>query len=154
MNKKETIFPMMPDEVDAVYTLGTLTPEFQTGTSAPQMYSKEALLRAINDRDHIMIVALDGEQLIGFCMTAIDTALRDAEIHTLVVKPEYQGKGIGTWLLEETLWRLGFRSNDVNRVVSFVQETNVEMQEFMRRHGFQKGTKFYPMELMLPRGTE
>ncbi len=141
---------MMPTMVDEVYELGISSPQLQTGTEAPQMYSKEALLRAIKDPDHIMLVAVDKDKLVGFSITGIDKALRDAEIHEFVVRAEYRRTGIGNQLLEETLRTLE-ETTEVNHVVSHVQIDNSTMKEFLQKRNFQRGGDFTWMEVMLPR---
>lgn len=145
-----SIHRMMSDQVDEVYNLGIQTPQLGTGTETPQMYSKEALQRAINDPDHILLVAVENRKVIGFSITGIDNALRDAEMHELSVAEQYRQSGIGSQLVEETL-RILEETTDVNHVVGHVQVENVQMQKFLQDRNFLKGRNFTWMEIMLPR---
>jgi ribosomal protein S18 acetylase RimI-like enzyme len=76
------------------------------------------------------IAVYDGDRLIGFVDTT-SNGVTDAYIQDLIVHPDYQGKGIGTELM--------------NRVISYLKERNIfmisvlfeeKLKPFYARFGF------------------
>lgn len=56
------------------------------------------------------IIVYDGEKLIGYIDT-VSNGVTDAYIQDLMVHPEYQGKGIGTELMNRTIAYLKEKKN-------------------------------------------
>ncbi|WP_199715035.1 GNAT family N-acetyltransferase [Acutalibacter sp. 1XD8-33] len=56
-------------------------------------------------RDYLQIACYDGERLIGF-LDVVSNGVTDAYIQDVMVHPEYQGKGIGTELMNRAIQRL------------------------------------------------
>lgn len=79
------------------------------------------------------ISVYDGEKLIGYVDT-VSNGVTDAYIQDLMVHPEYQGRGIGTELMNRTIAYLKERKI---YMISVVFEE--KLQPFYKRFGF------YPM---------
>ncbi|MFV0496032.1 ribosomal protein S18-alanine N-acetyltransferase [Mycobacterium sp.] len=103
----------MINPVGAPVTLGPLT-----CTDADRCAQLEALLfegddpwpadafqRELASKTHHYVGARRGATLVGYAGIARlgRVAPFEYEVHTLGVDPEYQGRGIGRWLLEELL---------------------------------------------------
>jgi len=79
-----------------------------------------------NIRDYNVV--RDGAAVIGCC--ALHVTWRDlAEVKSLAVHPDWQGKGVGTALLQATLDEA--KAMDISRVFTLTMES-----EFFMRHGF------------------
>lgn len=81
--------------------------------------------------------AWDGNKLVGL-ISAMDDGIMTAYIHYLLVRPEYQGKGIGKSLLEATKEKY----KDYLRIV--LNAYNKECG-FYEHCGFKKGEDETPM---------
>lgn len=57
------------------------------------------------ENSHTTVFVYDGEQLVGFGRAISDDAYQ-AAIYDMAVVPEYQGKGIGSTMMEQLLNRL------------------------------------------------
>ncbi len=88
-------------------------------------------------KDDIILVARDGEKLIGMCLVH---EMRDwVYFSSLYVAKDYRGKGIGTALLTKMTNTLKKKYRDC---ALLVKETNTEAQKFYRKQGFKKGYLF------------
>ena len=56
-------------------------------------------------RDYLRIACYDGEKLVGF-LAVVSNGVTDAYIQDVMVHPDYQGKGIGTELMNRAVARL------------------------------------------------
>ena len=90
----------------------------------------EDIERAI-DHSHPVVIAWDGDRLIGFARATSDGVYR-ATIWDVVIHPTYQGAGLGRRLVETVLGHP--HMNRVERV--YLMTTN--QQRFYERIGFQE----------------
>lgn len=81
--------------------------------------------------------AWDGELLVGL-ISAMDDGIMTAYIHYLLVRPEYQGKGIGEQLIERTKEKY----KDYLRIVLVAYDKECGFYEHC---GFKKGEDETPM---------
>jgi ribosomal protein S18 acetylase RimI-like enzyme len=99
---------------------------------------EEKLAKAIQNSDTVF-TAWNGERLVGL-INALDDGSMTAYIHFLLVRPEYQDKGIGRKLMELT--KETYR--DYLRIVLVSYDKQVK---FYQRCGFQSGEDETPMFL-------
>jgi len=81
--------------------------------------------------------AWDGDTLVGL-ISAMDDGIMTAYIHYLLVRPEYQGKGIGVQLIERTKEKY----KDYLRIVLVAYDKECGFYEHC---GFKKGEDETPM---------
>lgn len=81
--------------------------------------------------------AWDGDTLVGL-ISAMDDGIMTAYIHYLLVRPEYQGKGIGVQLIERTKEKY----KDYLRIVLVAYDKECGFYEHC---GFKKGKDETPM---------
>lgn len=84
-------------------TADQLTGGFFEGWPNPP--SPETHLRILQSSDHI-VLAVDGEQVVGF-VTAISDGVLSAFVTLFEVLPEYQERGIGHSLMNQVLDEIG-----------------------------------------------
>jgi len=84
-----------------------------------------------------VFTAWDGERLVGL-ISAMDDGIMTAYIHYLLVRPEYQGKGIGKQLIERTKEKY----KDYLRIVLVAYDKECGFYEHC---GFKKGEDETPM---------
>lgn len=89
----------------------------------------EKLVVAMKNFDTVFS-AWDGDELVGL-ISVMDDGIMNAYIHYLLVKPEYQLKGIGKELVE----RVKKHYDDYLRIVVICQNINVKFYEYC---GFEK----------------
>lgn len=146
-----TIVSMANKDIDSVRSIGLQVKEFDVGTETPSFYTQSALIRMAKDRSCICLVAKVKGLLVGFILTSILAAARDAYIHTIMVLPKYRKQGIAGQLLQETLKRLKEKTDDCNHVFGDIQEENEASLNLFKRNNFQVGRKFRYIDLMLPK---
>ena len=81
--------------------------------------------------------AWDGDRLVGL-ICALDDGVMTAYIHYLLVRPEYQGAGVGRALVE----RMKARYSDYLRIVLVAYDEEIGFYEAC---GFQKADHASPM---------
>ena len=81
--------------------------------------------------------AWDGEKLIGM-ICAMDDGVMNAYVHYLLVRPEYQGKGVGQQLVE----RIKAQYKDYLRIVVVAYDKEIGFYEHC---GFNRATDASPM---------
>ncbi len=143
-----SIEKMKLEYLDSVIELGLSTPELQTGTKAPQFYSKETLKNWIKSVNGILLTALVKDNFAGFSITAYNPDSRDGYIHFIAIRDEYRRIGIGSKLLIYTLNEL--EKLGCNHVYGLVQIGNESTKKFMRNHGFEIGEAFNYVQRVLP----
>lgn len=84
-----------------------------------------------------VFTAWDGDKLVGL-ISAMDDGIMTAYIHYLLVRPEYQGKGIGEMLLERTKEK--YKEYLRIALVAYDKECG-----FYEHCGFKKGKDETPM---------
>jgi len=91
--------------------------------------------------EDLFIVALDDERIIGYTVGEIETLGRKespkkaGHVLNIAVRGEYQGKGVGTILLDEVEKR--FRTKGANIAYLEVRESNENAQKIYRHRGYQ-----------------
>ena len=81
--------------------------------------------------------AWDGDRLVGM-ICAMDDGIMTAYVHYLLLRPEYQGQGIGTALVE----RMKEKYRDYLRIVLVAYDAELP---FYERCGFTKAKDASPM---------
>jgi N-acetylglutamate synthase len=79
-------------------------------------------------------VATDGSAIVGVALCGHDG--RRGHIYHLAVDPDYQGRGLGKRLLDESLE--GLRRTGVKRVIIMVADDNPSGREFWKRSGYEE----------------
>jgi ribosomal protein S18 acetylase RimI-like enzyme len=79
----------------------------------------------------VHIACYDGERLVGY-VDSVSNGLSDAYIQDLTVSPAYQGKGIGTELMNRMIAALKNRHIFMISVIY----GNTELSSFYKRFGF------------------
>ncbi|MGN0176545.1 MAG: GNAT family N-acetyltransferase [Methanobrevibacter sp.] len=81
--------------------------------------------------------AWDGDELVGL-VSAMDDGIMNAYVHYLLVKPEYQLKGIG----KELINRIKLHYKDYMRIVVVAYDAETKFYEYC---GFEKSDDSSPM---------
>lgn len=81
--------------------------------------------------------AWDGDELVGL-ISVMDDGIMNAYVHYLLVKPDYQLKGIGKELVE----RVKIHYKDYLRIVVICENKNVKFYEYC---GFEVGEDKSPL---------
>ena len=76
------------------------------------------------------IAVYDGDQLVGF-VDSVSNGVTDAYIQDLIVRPDYQGKGIGTDLMKKMIASL--KEKHIYIISVIFEET---LKPFYDRFGF------------------
>lgn len=120
----------------------SLSPQAITG-AIQDWYDEDRLADSLADDDHILLVAEQDDQVVGFSeSTLADSPIlgeggddRKATILWIHVDPAYRGSGVGTGLFEETLELLHDRGAGL--VQGRVLADNAEGTGFYESHGFE-----------------
>ena len=126
---KVAIRPMTGGDVDRVIEIA------QSLAHAPP-WEREAYESAIDWTHPLRRVALVAEisgAVTGFAVASL--VIPDAELETIGIAAEWQGKGLGRQLLQALVQAL--REQDVTKVMLEVRDSNVAAQGLYRSHGFE-----------------
>lgn len=149
---RSRIVPMTVGHLPRVMEL-QMAQEVDTGTGAPQAYSRETLTSAIEEpKDSILLVALsEDREVIGFSLSSILSDLKDAYLHSLVVDQSFRGQGVARALVGRTLDMLE-QTTGVNHPFCVVKTSNIASQGLLESEGFARGEEpFYYYDRTLPR---
>ena len=94
---------MSEHDVTEVISLGTSTPEFNTGTTAKQFYYEQTLKKWARDPNGVTLVAKIGNTLAGFALGYYMAGPNDGYINCIAVNQGYRRRGIGKKLLQRAL---------------------------------------------------
>lgn len=97
-------------------------------------WTLDNFLMELNHKWDYSLAALIDNQIVGFIVCSMKGD--NIHIHRLAVLPEYQGKRIGSTLLNHVC-ELCLKQN-INSVMLRVKKYNMEGQGFYERHGFKK----------------
>ena len=96
--------------------------------------SKEMIEKYLARNPNLSFVACDNSKIIGCCLAGHDG--RNAELHHLVLAPEYQNMGIGRQLYEACVHALA--QQGMRHIRLFVKEDNFTFQSLAKHWGFKK----------------
>ena len=96
----------------------------------------EGRLKWVSDQNKYSIVAVCNGKIIGFCDfgVAIHPQYSKGEIYTLYILPDYQGRGVGTMLMERAM--LCLEKEGLTPYIVIVLEKNIPAQTFYEKLGF------------------
>lgn len=145
---------MRENDLDWVVNLGVNTPEFKTGTGATaQFFGLETLKNWLKDSSGITLVAEFEGRLAGYLLAYYMVGPNDGYINCVVVEQEFRKKGIGKILLEKAISEFeqkGPGGHKCDHIFSVVSDTNKPMLNLKRKLGFEVGSKFHYVDMMLP----
>ena len=96
--------------------------------------AKASLAEALRERD-IVLVAADGDAVLGFAWVVITRALdRSAYLRLLLVSETHQSRGLGAALLVRA--EREARASRCRHLVLLVTKTNRRARSFYERHGY------------------
>lgn len=81
--------------------------------------------------DYLRIACYDEEELVGF-LDVVSNGVTDAYIQDVMVRPDYQGKGIGTELMNRAIRRL--KADEIYMISVIYGEE--ELRPFYEKFGF------------------
>ncbi len=96
-------------------------------------YSRSMLKRMFSVKASFSLVADDEGKVVGY-VTAIPIGEMTADIESIAVDPDYQGKGVGGMLLNAV--EVEIRKRGYMRSILEVRDKNFESIGFYRKHGY------------------
>ena len=117
-----------------------IDPIFETRDGAIPVFGKEYLCPAMKSDNSLVLVALDGEKVVGYSYSLISELSRLEKrkqygcVHDLFITADYRRQGIGEKMYAEILkW---FYANDIDRVELQVMAQNKVACSFWKKHGY------------------
>jgi ribosomal protein S18 acetylase RimI-like enzyme len=127
--------------------------EIESGWNPPEEYLEEwikAVIGIYNQDVNLVKVALDGKEVIGYCISVkrlhnydgvvMDITWKSAYIWDLFVLKEYRNMGVGTALLNDTIAYL--KSTGVEKVGLLVNYWNEDAKRLFEKLGFKLWSHF------------
>ena len=87
-------------DVDVICALGRDVGEFEVSAETVGFWPVEVVAEAIESPEAVVIVARDGDAVVGFAIANLNQAFRKAVIENIYVVPSARGGGLGRQLLE------------------------------------------------------
>jgi ribosomal protein S18 acetylase RimI-like enzyme len=117
-----------------------IDPIFTPRDGALPGFVEHHLRRFIKSKDGLVLVALEGEQAVGFSLSEIKGPMegyhldRFGYVDTLAVMASYRRRGIGEKMFDEIMkW---FHSKNIDRVELEITTRNHLASSFWAKHGF------------------
>ena len=145
------ITPIKPGDVDELqamalrifyHSFAALNTEANMKAYTEMAYNREQLLAEINDPRSEHYFLCDGDKRIGFLKLNTGEAQSDIwdpeslEIERIYIDMDYQGNGLGAWLLQFAIERA--KSFKLKYIWLGVWEKNPDAIRFYQRHGYEK----------------
>lgn len=112
------------------------TPELHA-SEEENVYTLDWVKSFLKSKSLLVLVAEEKSQVAGLLMAELWENQGYAFLSNLVVKPEYQRKGVGSKLYDEFETRC--RKLNLKMINYLVISTNDKMQSWSQKHGFKKG---------------
>lgn len=116
--------PLTADDIDTVVSLDQLT--------ALMPWPRSIIEQCLRD-DYVNHLLLQNQQAIGFSICS--TGAGEAHLQNIAIHPDYQGRGYGHWLLEQTVNRL--RERGLHQLFLEVRASNAAAIKLYQRYGFE-----------------
>ena len=87
-------------DVDVICALAKGVNEFEVGDETVGFWPSEVVAEAIESPEAVVVVARDGDEVVGFAIANLNQAFRKAIIENIYVAPSARGGGVGSQLLE------------------------------------------------------
>jgi ribosomal protein S18 acetylase RimI-like enzyme len=117
-----------------------IEPIFEPHNQAVQGHEKEVVRRSMDSGNGLVLVALDGEEVVGFSVAEIREPPRGMKrgeygyISEMAVTAEYRRTGIGEKMFAEIMkW---FRSRGIDRIELEITSRNIVSASFWGKQGF------------------
>jgi ribosomal protein S18 acetylase RimI-like enzyme len=137
-----------PSDYETLYQFALETPELKVSANDVFM-DKEEFLYELTRGDAVAFIASNDTEIIGFVLGSISTdpsSVKAATVVYIVVKPNYQGNGIGHALLQAC--EQAFREHNVVDVHTWAN-THSPVVQLMEKNGFAKGHEYIWMDKKL-----
>lgn len=137
---KIEIKKMTSKYAEEISIMGKGAKELQIDSKKQMYYSPDTIKMLLKSKAGICLVALVDNKLAGFAIRIYHEYFNELYLSDLFVKKEYRKLGIGKALFQESA-KIA-RSMGVKWAWALVQDTNKNMQRFLKKNGFKKGKKF------------
>lgn len=87
-------------DVDVICALGKSVNEFEVSDQTVSFWPTEVVAEAVESPEAIVVVARDGDEVVGFAIANLSQTFRKATIENIFVVPAHRGSGVGRQLLE------------------------------------------------------
>jgi len=90
----------------------------------------------ISDKSRVDFVGATDNSVFGFSgLTHINYLNKTAEVYIFLASPKYFSKGLGSWLLNETI-KFGFKEMGITRFYARVVCENIQSKDFFLKNNF------------------
>lgn len=126
--------------METTWTIGQMTEEDVASVAALEVenfsrpWSYDAFLKTLSDENYIVMIARDGENLLGYCVLLCTG--EEADITNVCTAPSARGKGVATTLLTALL-EAG-KARGVNEYFLEVREGNTPARALYKKLGFEE----------------
>lgn len=140
---------METGDVEQVYSSGIKVEEFEVSLEEAKespFWPKNVLYEWVKS-DDVLLVAEDGEKIVGYILTRLHQPTGKADIENIFVDENYRKQGIASMLLSECLKQL--KSKGARYVCVLTKTNNKSTIEFLKKNNFNKGYEFVWMDKFL-----
>ena len=115
------VIPMQSIDIDAVIAIEQ---QVQSHPWTRSLFEQSLM-------NHRCTVLKNDQHILGFCI--LQPVLDEANLLLIAITPSYQGQGLGFMLLEQSIERLGSKTNTI---FLEVRQSNVAAQKLYEKAGF------------------
>jgi len=134
---------MQVGDIDAVHALGARTSALSASDDRG-FWDKEELKVWIGENTDVLLVAKEGNDIVGFVLTSAHPPTKTATVEDIAVEKKSRGLGVGKQLLTECMECL--RRSSITYLDASVQIDNDHARDFFSACDFEYGYDFVWME--------
>lgn len=132
------------EDFKQLYALASHIPELRV-VPRHHFMSKDEFKNCITNRNGVLLVAQEKQQIIGLCYASLSNFERNwkkrwACLVYVAVHPKHRGQGIATKLYNECIRKL--KKKEVSNVYGWVNKKSKAEIGFLKKHGFELGNEF------------
>lgn len=127
-------------DVADIIKIGKSIEEFKISKGTITFWPKKILINCVKDKNNLILLAKQNEELIGFIIANYNPIFEKAIIENILVKKDFRNKGVGKLLLDSLLLKL--KRLGCSYICSLTEIKNKNTIKFYIKNKFNKGKDF------------
>ncbi|MBN2642795.1 MAG: GNAT family N-acetyltransferase [Victivallales bacterium] len=131
---------MRAEDIEEIVRIGTKEKYFQVSSSLDGFWSRKQLHNWIKSNDDVLLVAEDGDRMVGFAISSLHKPTGKATFENLWVDPSSRNRNIATKLSLHLI--KGLKANGATYICGMTKTNNKNMLRLFDKLGFDKGYEY------------
>lgn len=134
-------------DTDYIMKYGLNSPKFKVNKESDGFWSKKQILNIINSHNILLVAENHEGEIVGFIICLLNKAVGKATIENIFVDDSFRNKGIASDLIKALLKKIN--KENYSNICGLVEEQNEPSIKLFEKTGFNKGKKYYWMDISI-----